>query len=226
MALVLLAPFAHGLAGSFLAPQGRAAVQGRPAIHMTPPSCRVGRSGSVSCVATEPALVAPEALELDDAAAALQTEQLLADGAIAAARVREILEGIGVDYSASTRVVSAGAPSPLADFAPGATADAGAGAGAAPVPPAPAAAAPAPPPEPTKRRVAPAGSQLGSPLVLGLSHKTATVEVREKLSIPESMWNEASAALCEYDSINEASVISTCNRFEVYLVTAATLTNP
>ena len=219
MALVLLAPFAHGLASSFLAPQGRAPVQGRPAIHMTPPSCRVGRSGTVSCVATEPALVAP--MELDEAAAALQTEQLLADGNLAAARVREILEGIGVDYSASTRVVSADAPSPLADFAPGATADAAtasAGAGAAPVPPAPAAAAPAPPPEPTKRRVAPAGTQLGSPLVLGLSHKTATVEVREKLSIPEALWNEASAALCEYDSINEASVISTCNRFEVYLV--------
>merc|ERR1740117_2055727 len=179
---------------------------------MTPPSCRVGRSGTVSCVATEPALVAP--MELDEAAAALQTEQLLADGNLAAARVREILEGIGVDYSASTRVVSADAPSPLADFAPGATADAG----TAPVPPAPAAAAPAAPPEPTKRRVAPAGTQLGSPLVLGLSHKTATVEVREKLSIPEALWNEASAALCEYDSINEASVISTCNRFEVYLV--------
>ena len=227
MVLVLLAPMAHGLASSFLAPQGRAPVQGRPAIHMTPPSCRVGRSGSLSCVATEPALVAPKTLELDETAAALQTEQLLADGALAAARVREILEGIGVDYSASTR--SADAPSPLADFAPGATADAAtasAGAGAAPVPPAPAAAAPAPPPEPTKRRVAPAGTQLGSPLVLGLSHKTATVEVREKLSIPESTWNEASAALCEYDSINEASVISTCNRFEVYLVTAATLANP
>ena len=219
MAFVLLAPFAHGLASSFLAPQGRAPVQGRPAIHMTPPSCRVGRSGTVSCVATEPALVAP--MELDEAAAALQTEQLLADGALAAARVREILEGIGVDYSASTRVVSADAPSPLADFAPGATADAGTAPavdGAAPVPPAPAAAAPAAPPEPTKRRVAPAGTQLGSPLVLGLSHKTATVEVREKLSIPEALWNEASAALCEYDSINEASVISTCNRFEVYLV--------
>lgn len=41
---------------------------------------------------------------------------------------------------------------------------------------------------------------------------------REKLSIPEHRWNEASAALCEYDSINEAAVISTCNRFEIYLV--------
>ena len=53
------------------------------------------------------------------------------------------------------------------------------------------------------------------PLFIGLSHKTATVEVREKLAIPEAKWNEASKALCEYDSIKEAAVLSTCNRFEV-----------
>jgi len=58
----------------------------------------------------------------------------------------------------------------------------------------------------------------GTPIVLGLSHKTATVEVREKLSIQEPQWNAASAALCEYDSIQEAAVLSTCNRFEVYIV--------
>jgi len=44
------------------------------------------------------------------------------------------------------------------------------------------------------------------------------VEVREKLSISESKWNEASASLCEFESIQEAAVLSTCNRFEVYLV--------
>jgi len=58
----------------------------------------------------------------------------------------------------------------------------------------------------------------GKPIVIGLSHKTATVEVREKLSILEAQWNEASAALCQYDSIQEAAVLSTCNRFEVYVV--------
>jgi hypothetical protein len=58
----------------------------------------------------------------------------------------------------------------------------------------------------------------GTPIVLGLSHKTATVEVREKLSISEAQWNAASAALCKYDSIQEAAVLSTCNRFEVYIV--------
>lgn len=33
----------------------------------------------------------------------------------------------------------------------------------------------------------------GKPLIIGLSHKMATVEVREKLSIQEAHWNEASA---------------------------------
>eukprot|EP00965_Chrysotila_dentata_P001730 57849-Pleurochrysis_carterae.AAC.1 len=57
----------------------------------------------------------------------------------------------------------------------------------------------------------------GQPLVIGLSHKTATVDVREKLSIKEADWNAAAAKLCEYDSITEAAVLSTCNRFELYL---------
>ncbi len=54
-------------------------------------------------------------------------------------------------------------------------------------------------------------------VVLGLSHHNAKVDVREKLAIPEAQWNEASAALCAYDSIAEASVLSTCNRFEIYI---------
>lgn len=54
-------------------------------------------------------------------------------------------------------------------------------------------------------------------VVLGLSHHNAKVDVREKLAIPENLWNDAAAKLCEYDSICEASVLSTCNRFELYL---------
>ena len=83
--------------------------------------------------------------------------------------------------------------------------------------------APAAPPKPKgkaakkadKRKVP---STHGKPIVAGLSHKTATVEVREKLSILEADWNQASAALVGYDSIQEAAVLSTCNRFEVYVV--------
>jgi glutamyl-tRNA reductase len=54
-------------------------------------------------------------------------------------------------------------------------------------------------------------------IVIGLSHHNAKVEVREKLAIPEDKWNEAANALCDYDSISEAAVLSTCNRFELYL---------
>jgi glutamyl-tRNA reductase len=62
------------------------------------------------------------------------------------------------------------------------------------------------------------GGPAGVPFVIGLSHKTAKVEVREKLSIPEASWNTASAALCEYETVQEAAILSTCNRFEIYLV--------
>lgn len=52
--------------------------------------------------------------------------------------------------------------------------------------------------------------------VIGLSHHNADVSVREKLAIPEAEWNDASAILCSSGAIAEASVLSTCNRFEIY----------
>lgn len=54
-------------------------------------------------------------------------------------------------------------------------------------------------------------------VVIGLSHHNAKVELREKLAVPEDKWNEVSKRLTEFDSISEASVLSTCNRFEIYL---------
>jgi glutamyl-tRNA reductase len=58
--------------------------------------------------------------------------------------------------------------------------------------------------------------------VIGLSHKTAPVEVREKLSIPENQYEKALAQLCSYPHIEEVSVLSTCNRLEIYIVTGET----
>eukprot|EP00568_Trieres_chinensis_P012834 CAMPEP_0183293540 /NCGR_PEP_ID=MMETSP0160_2-20130417/2184_1 /TAXON_ID=2839 ORGANISM="Odontella Sinensis, Strain Grunow 1884" /NCGR_SAMPLE_ID=MMETSP0160_2 /ASSEMBLY_ACC=CAM_ASM_000250 /LENGTH=533 /DNA_ID=CAMNT_0025454671 /DNA_START=133 /DNA_END=1734 /DNA_ORIENTATION=+ len=52
--------------------------------------------------------------------------------------------------------------------------------------------------------------------VVGLSIHHADVEVREKLAVPESDWNAASASICESGEVAEAAVLSTCNRFEVY----------
>jgi glutamyl-tRNA reductase len=58
--------------------------------------------------------------------------------------------------------------------------------------------------------------------VVGLSHKTAPVEVREKLSIPETQLESAIAQLCSYPHIEEVAILSTCNRLEIYVVASET----
>ncbi|MEW6544155.1 MAG: glutamyl-tRNA reductase [Nitrospirota bacterium] len=55
-------------------------------------------------------------------------------------------------------------------------------------------------------------------IAVGLSHKTAPVEVREMLAVPESRLGEALHRLCGYAGIEEGLVLSTCNRVEVYAV--------
>ncbi|MEB3293053.1 MAG: glutamyl-tRNA reductase [Synechococcales bacterium] len=54
--------------------------------------------------------------------------------------------------------------------------------------------------------------------VVGLTHKTAPVEIREKLSIPEPQYEGALAQLCHCPHVEEVAVLSTCNRLEIYLV--------
>jgi glutamyl-tRNA reductase len=54
--------------------------------------------------------------------------------------------------------------------------------------------------------------------VVGLSHKTAPVEIREKLSIPEAKIESALAHLKGYPHIQEVAIISTCNRLEIYAI--------
>lgn len=55
-------------------------------------------------------------------------------------------------------------------------------------------------------------------VVVGLSHKTAPVEVREKLSIPETQCDRAIAQLCNHPHVEEVAILSTCNRLEIYAV--------
>jgi glutamyl-tRNA reductase len=52
--------------------------------------------------------------------------------------------------------------------------------------------------------------------VVGLSIHHASVDVREKLAVPEADWNTASNEICAAGQVEEAAVLSTCNRFEVY----------
>ena len=51
--------------------------------------------------------------------------------------------------------------------------------------------------------------------LLGINHRTAPVEVREKMNIPAEQLTEAVADLVHREGISEAMILSTCNRVEV-----------
>lgn len=55
-------------------------------------------------------------------------------------------------------------------------------------------------------------------IVIGINFRTTPVEIREKLSIPEAQWHQAISDLCDLNHIDEAAVLSTCNRMEVYVL--------
>jgi glutamyl-tRNA reductase len=52
-------------------------------------------------------------------------------------------------------------------------------------------------------------------ILIGVNHRTAPVNIRERLNIPESSLPEAVAALLRREGIREALILSTCNRVEV-----------
>src|SRR5712691_9492452 len=51
--------------------------------------------------------------------------------------------------------------------------------------------------------------------LIGVNHKSAPVEVRERLAIPESRLPEACKSLTAYPGIEEGMILSTCNRVEL-----------
>lgn len=55
-------------------------------------------------------------------------------------------------------------------------------------------------------------------MVAGVSHKTAPVEVRERVSVPQEKVSEFLDLLLEDEGIEEAILLSTCNRTELYAV--------
>lgn len=55
-------------------------------------------------------------------------------------------------------------------------------------------------------------------LAIGISHKTAHVAMRERLSLTSRQAALLLRALCDEDEIHEAAALSTCNRTELYLV--------
>jgi len=55
-------------------------------------------------------------------------------------------------------------------------------------------------------------------LALGISHKTAPVEIRERVALGEQGAERLLRELTAHEEVSEAVAISTCNRTEVYLV--------
>ena len=60
----------------------------------------------------------------------------------------------------------------------------------------------------------------GELLAIGANHKTAPLPLREKLALPDGRAARVMAELVAEDAVHEAVAISTCNRTELYLVTA------
>jgi len=55
-------------------------------------------------------------------------------------------------------------------------------------------------------------------ILVGLNHKTAPVEVREKVSYAEDQLPDLLRALRQQDGVAECALLSTCNRTELYAV--------
>jgi glutamyl-tRNA reductase len=56
-------------------------------------------------------------------------------------------------------------------------------------------------------------------IVVGLSHKTATVEIREKVAFSPNLIEKPLHDLIALDDIVEGVIVSTCNRVEIYATT-------
>ncbi|MBI1921611.1 MAG: glutamyl-tRNA reductase [Geobacter sp.] len=56
-------------------------------------------------------------------------------------------------------------------------------------------------------------------IVVGLSHKTASVEIREKVAFAPTRMEKPLRELVGLDDIGEGLIVSTCNRVEIYATT-------
>ncbi|MEC8325337.1 MAG: glutamyl-tRNA reductase [Pseudomonadota bacterium] len=55
-------------------------------------------------------------------------------------------------------------------------------------------------------------------VALGINHKTASVELRERVAFSPEQIDVALTQLCQQNGVNEAVVVSTCNRTELYCI--------
>ena len=56
-------------------------------------------------------------------------------------------------------------------------------------------------------------------IVVGLSYRTASVEIREKVAFAPTQMEKPLRTLTDLDDITEAIIVSTCNRVEIYATT-------
>lgn len=56
-------------------------------------------------------------------------------------------------------------------------------------------------------------------VVVGMNHRTAPVEMRERLAVPSDALGQVDAELVRLPAVREAMFVATCNRIEVYAAT-------
>ena len=56
-----------------------------------------------------------------------------------------------------------------------------------------------------------------SVVVLGLNHRTAALDLLERMTVPDGGQAKALYDLTARDHVSEAVLLSTCNRIEVYV---------
>ncbi len=57
-------------------------------------------------------------------------------------------------------------------------------------------------------------------LLVGINHTTASIALREKVAFPPEIIGDALRDLCQQAGVEEAVIVSTCNRTEIYLAIA------
>lgn len=56
-------------------------------------------------------------------------------------------------------------------------------------------------------------------ILVGLNHRTAPVDVRERLNVPEQLLASTTTAIRELEGVDGAAILSTCNRVEAIIST-------
>ena len=60
---------------------------------------------------------------------------------------------------------------------------------------------------------------------LGVNHRSASLDIREKVIFAPKNMTKALQNLIKTLDISEAAILSTCNRIEIYIVTSDDFTN-